>query len=118
VKRLLLLLAALILGCALHAAEKKRFILYATMLEPTPVQLVDGSKWMMDKGDTFPVVMFKEQQTQVVLQLAGTTFKTATARVKVVEEKDVTPEQLATYRTNVQNYIDSRSEKWKAEQAK
>lgn len=117
-KPIVLLFTTLLLGCVLHATEKKRFVLYATMLDATPVQLADGAKWMMDKGDTFPVVMFKDQQANIILQLAGTTFKTQTARVKVIEEKDVTAEQLATYRNNVQNYIDSRSEKWKAEQAK
>ena len=112
----LLLILAL---CATSVAqEKKRFIVYASFLESTPVQLADGTKWAMDKGDTFPVTMFKEQQTKVVLQLAGTNFMTETSRVKIIEEKDVTPEQLATYRTNVQNYIDSRSEKIKTELAK
>jgi hypothetical protein len=84
----------------------------------TGVQLGDGSRWLMDKGDTFPVVMFKEQQTKVVLQLAGTNFTTEAARVKVIEEKSVTPEQLATYRNNVQHYLDSRAEKWKTDAAK
>jgi hypothetical protein len=118
VKRLLLLFALLSLGGVLHAGEKKRFVLYAMMTENTPVELADGARWMMDKGDTFPVMMFKEQQTKVVLQLAGTSFTTETVRVQVIEEKNVTPEQLATYRANVANYIDSRAEKWKAEQAK
>ncbi len=112
---LLLILAI----CATSVAqEKKRFLLYATFLEGTPVQLADGAKWAMDKGDTFPVTMFKDQQTKVILQLAGTSFMTETSRVKITEEKDVTPEQLATYRTNVQNYINSRSEKMKTELAK
>jgi hypothetical protein len=62
--------------------------------------------------------MYKEQQTKIVLQLAGTSFMTAAANVKVVDEKDLTPEQFASYRTNVQHYLDGRSEKFKAEQAK
>ena len=99
------------------AQEKKRFMLYASFLEDTPVQLADGAKWQMDKGDTFPVVMYKEQQTKIILQLAGTNFMVMANRVKVFEEKDLTETQLATYRTNVHNYIESRSEKWK-EQAK
>jgi hypothetical protein len=97
--------------------EKKRFALYATFLENTPVQLADGAKWQMDKGDTFPVVMFKEQQTRIILQLAGTSFIVNADRVRWFEEKDLTEAQLATYRANVQNYLESRSEKWK-EQAK
>lgn len=97
--------------------EKKRFSLYATFLEPTPVQLADGAKWQMDKGDTFPVVMFKDQQTRIILQLAGTSFIVNADRVRWFEEKDLTEAQLATYRANVHNYIESRAEKWK-EQAK
>jgi hypothetical protein len=97
--------------------EKKRFALYATFLEATPVQLSDGAKWQMDKGDTFPVVMFKDQQTRIILQLAGTSFIVNADRVKWFEEKELTEAQLATYRANVHNYIESRAEKWK-EQAK
>ena len=116
--RLVLILLILVLGCGLQAAEKKRFVLYAVLTADTGVQLADGARWMMDKGDTFPVVMFKEQQTKLVLQLAGTTFTTNAINAKVVEEKDVTPEQLATYRTNVQHYLDGQAEKWKAAQGK
>ena len=97
------------------AQEKKRFVLYAMFLEKTPVALADGAKWMMDKGDTFPVVMFKEQQTKVILQLGGTSFLAPTNKVQVIEEKDITPDHLASYRQNVANYIESRSEKWKAQ---
>ncbi len=117
--RFLLLFAILLSVCALAPAqEKKRFVLYATLLEDTPVQLADGSKWHMDKGDTFPVVMFKEQQTKVILQLAGTSFLIGANLVKVLEEKDLTEAQLATYRSNVNNYLESRSEKMKTELTK
>jgi hypothetical protein len=93
--------------------EKKRFALYATFLEPTPVQLADGAKWQMDKGDTFPVVMYKNQRTDIILQLAGTSFMVPAARVEVFEEEYLTEAKLATYRANVHNYIESKSEKWK-----
>jgi len=116
VNRLVLILLTLVLAGNLHGAEKKHFVLYAMFTADTGVQLADGPRWMMDKGDTFPLVMYKEQQTKVVLQLAGTTFTTEAANVKVIEERDLTPEQVATYRTNVQHYLDSRAEKWKAEQ--
>ncbi|MEP6673369.1 MAG: hypothetical protein ABJF10_29740 [Chthoniobacter sp.] len=116
--RLVLVILILVLGCSLQAAEKKRFVLYAMLTANADVRLNDGAHWVMDKGDTFPVVMFKEQQTKVVLQLAGATFTTEAAIVKVIEEKDLTPEQVATYRNNVQHYLDGRAEKWKAEQAK
>lgn len=116
--RLILLFLALVLGCSLQSAEKKRFVLYAVLTAETSVQLGDGGRWVMDKGDTFPLVMFKEQQTKVVLQLAGTTFMTDAANVKVIQEKELTAEQLASYRTNVQHYLDARVAKFKAEQAK
>jgi hypothetical protein len=107
----------LVLGCTAHAAEKKRFVLYAMFLANTRVTLADSSEWIMDKGDTFPVMMYKEHGTMIVLQLAGTSFLTSTANVKVLEEKEVTPEHLATYRTNVEHYLDSQAKKWKAAQA-
>jgi len=116
--RIILIFLILALGCGLHGAEKKRFVLYAMLTADTGVRLTDGARWNMDKGDTFPVVMYKDQQTKIVLQLAGATFTTETANVKVVEEKDLTPEQVATYRTNVQRYLDGKAEKWKAEQGK
>ena len=117
--RLLLILALLIsFGSLASAEEKKRFVLYAMLVENTPVQLADGSKWQMDKGDTFPVVMYKEQRTKLILQLAGTSFMVKAETVKVFEEKDLTQTQLTTYRNNVAHYLESRAEKWKTEAAK
>ena len=116
--RFLLIFLTLIFGCSLQAAEKKRFVLYAVLNQDTAVQLADGARWMMDKGDTFPLVMFKEQQSKAVLQLAGTSFTTSVINIKVVEEKDVTPEQLTSYRNNVQHYLEGQAAKWKTEQAK
>ena len=84
----------------------------------TDVHLADGAHWIMDKGDTFPVVMFKDQQTKIVLQLAGTTFMTDAVNVMVIQEKDATEKQIATYRDNVQRYLDGHVEKWKAEHPK
>ena len=105
-------LLGLVLASA-QAGEKKPFVLYGTLLETLPVDLADGAQWMMDKGDTFPVVMFKEQQTKIVLQLAGTTFVLDAKHVKVFEQKELTAEALASYRRNVQTYIDTRSDQWK-----
>ena len=114
------LIFLVLISCATLAVaqQKKRFVLYAMLVESTPVQLADGFRWQMDKGDTFPVVMYKEQQTKIVLQLGGTSFMVNAQQVKVVEEKDLTAAQLATYRTNVAHYLESRSEKMKAELAK
>ncbi|EDY19287.1 hypothetical protein CfE428DRAFT_2972 [Chthoniobacter flavus Ellin428] len=117
--RILLIFLALILGGSVQAGPpKKHFVLYAMLTADTPVLLSDGARWMMDKGDTFPVVMYKDDYTKLVLQLAGTTFITGAESVKVIEEKDVTEEQLATYKVNVQHYIDAQSKKWKDEKAK
>jgi len=109
---LLLLIATLLLPCALRAGEKKHFVLYATLNTETRVEMADGSHWIMDKGDTFPVIMFKEHQTKAILQLAGTSFWVDTDRLKLVEEKQITPEQLATYRHNVETYISKRASQW------
>jgi hypothetical protein len=118
VNRFLLVFLTLVLGCSLQAAEKKRFVLYAMFMANTDVHLADGAHWIMDKGDTFPVVMFKDRQTKVVLQLAGTTFLTDAVNVMVIQEKDLTNEQVATYRANVQHYLDGRADKWRTELAK
>ena len=119
VKRLLIFLLLLASTSAFAPAqEKKRFVLYGILLESIPVQLADGSRWEMDKGDTFPVVMYKEQRTKMILQLAGTSFLIAAEKVKVIEEKELTEALLATYRNNVANYLESRSKKMRAEMAK
>jgi hypothetical protein len=111
-----LFLLFIVSGLALfpaRGAEKKHYVLYASLLESTPVDLADGAKWIMDKGDTFPVIMFKEHQTKALLQLAGTTFFVDTERLKVVEENELTPAQLASYRRNVETYITNRARQWK-----
>ena len=105
------LAAAALCSAPCHTAEKKRYVLYATFLEDTPVELSDGARWMMDKGDSFPIVMFKEQQTRLVLQLAGAQFVTEAGRVKVTPGEEVTAEMVANYRKNVLGYIDGKSEK-------
>ena len=48
--------------------------MYAQLLENAQVTLSDGSEWAMDKGDCFPIDMFKEQQTKIVLKVGGSTF--------------------------------------------
>ena len=116
-----LLLLFVVSGLALapaRSADKKRYIVYATLLESTLVDLADGARWNMDKGDTFPVIMFKEHQTKAILQLAGTSFWVDTNRIKVEEEDEITPEQLATYRHNVETYISNRSRQWKEQAAR
>jgi hypothetical protein len=94
--------------------EKQRFALYGMLIDNIPVDLADGAQWMMDKGDTFPVVMFKEGQTKAILQLAGTTFVVETRHLRIIEQKNLTAGELASYRRNVQTYIDTRADQWKA----
>lgn len=115
-----LILTLIALGLAanpMQAGEKKRFVLYAVMLEKTPVELSDGAKWRMDKGDTFPLSMYKNNMTKVVLQLAGVTFWVDADKVQVIEEKDVTHEQMETYRQNVETYLANRARQWKEKAA-
>ena len=107
-------LSILLLAFAAANGAGKKPLLFAMLTKDTPVQLEDGAKWMMDKGDAFPVIMFKEQQTKLMLQLAGTRFLIAAENVRVLEEPEVTEEVLAAYRRNVASYIDGKSKKWQA----
>ena len=112
--KLFTILSILVLHCAPALAEGKKLLLFALLTQDTPVELADGGKWMMDKGDAFPVVMYKEQRTKLVLQLAGTSFLVPATNVRVLEEKEVTDEILAAYRRNVASYIDGKSKKWRS----
>jgi hypothetical protein len=105
---LVLLLAA----CAVPASARE-FKLYAALLQDMPVELSDGARWMMDKGDVFPVLMYKESQTKIILQLAGANFMTETKRVRILEESEVAT-GLVNYRKNVETYLKTKSEKWRA----
>lgn len=105
--RLFLLVA---LAVTAHAREYK---VYAVLNEDLPVELSDGAKWMMDKGDVFPVLMYKDLQTKVILQLAGANFIIDTKRVRILEPREI-PAGLVIYRKNVESYLKSISEKWKA----
>lgn len=106
---------ALLLTIALSLpGAAKEFKLYAMLLENTPVELTDGAQWMMDKGDVFPVVMYKEMQTKIVLQLAGTSFRLDTNRVRILQPKEVAA-GLVSYRKNVNSYVESKSKQMKTE---
>ena len=107
-------LAFLVLLSAVPAAIGKEFKLYAILLENAPVELADGAKWMMDKGDVFPVMMYKEMQTKIVLQLASTSFRIETRRVRILADHEVA-EGLVNYRKNVQAYLDSKAKRLKSE---
>jgi hypothetical protein len=107
-------LLTLCLVAVATAASAKEFKLYAMLVEETRVELEDGATWLMDKGDVFPVVMYKDMQKNIVLQLAGTKFRTETKRVRILEPKEV-DQGLENYRKNVQAYLDSKAKRLKAE---
>lgn len=116
----ILLLCLLLVGAVLARAEEPkghRFILYAQFLEDTKVTLTDGSEWAMDKGDCFPIDMFKDQQTKVVLKLGSATFTTSRDRVRVLDEKE-NDAGLRSYRVTLNSYLKSRGEEWKKDNAK
>jgi hypothetical protein len=109
-RTLLFCLASLLVvsSAAFAQAKKKEFKLYAQFTADTRVELSDGAMWMMDKGDTFPVVSYKNTQKNIVLQLAGATFMTETVRVRILKDAEVEA-GLESYRKNVRAYLESRS---------
>jgi len=92
----------------------KEFKIYAGFTEDTKVELSDGAIWMMDKGDVFPVVAYKDQQKNIVLQLGGATFMTETARVRVLPKEEIEA-GIEVYRKNLRSYLDSTSKKLQAQ---
>ncbi len=109
-KGILTLLSLLALAVSVNAGD---FKLYATLLGETPVELSDGAKWMMDKGDVFPVLMYKESHTKMVLQLAGATFMVDAALARILKSEEV-PAGLVVYRKNVELYLSGKADKWRA----
>jgi transcriptional/translational regulatory protein YebC/TACO1 len=103
----------------LPGAAGEKVVLYARMKETTEVDLTTGAKWRMDKGDSFPIIAYKESHTKVILQLAGAQFMVNADRVETVPKNDV-PAAVENYRENVTQYINSFSDRWKknAQQSK
>ncbi len=120
VKTLYLLLFPLLLavGLPLHAQttvrEQKPFELYAEFLEDTRVVLSDNAVWMMDKGDCFPIYMFKDHQTKIVLKLASATFQVDAANMKVLPEAQ-NERALDSYRKNLAQYLNKQPTIWEKE---
>ena len=50
-----------------------------------------------------------------MLQLAGTRFMVPASRVRILDEKETTAEMLATYRRNVDSYLEGKAQKWREE---
>ena len=104
---------AMLLLLALPLAAKD-FKIYAAFTEDTKVELSDGAIWMMDKGDVFPIVAYKDLQKNIVLQLGGATFMTETAKVRVLAKAEEV-EGIEVYRKNLRAYLDSTSKKLQAQ---
>jgi hypothetical protein len=117
VKTLFAFLSLLLLavGLPLHAQTtvraQKPFELYAQFLEDTRVELSDGAIWMMDKGDCFPIYMFKDHQTKVILKIASTTFQVDATKVKVLPESQ-NETALVSYRKNLAQYLNKQPDSW------
>lgn len=94
------------------AKEAKHYTLYVQLTVPTEVELSTGARWMMDKGDCFPVYMFKDQQTKVIVQLASATFMLDTKKVRVLKESEQAM-ALASYRKDVEEFLKTQSDAWK-----
>ena len=94
----------------LSAAE--RVLLYARLTENIIVDLTDGSKWSMDKGDCFPVVAYKEGHTKLILQLAGAQFMIPANKAKIVPDKEEA-DAVAKYRANVNTYLNGFANRWR-----
>jgi hypothetical protein len=120
VKTLYLLLSTLLLalGLPLHAQTtvraQKPFELYAEFLQDTRVVLSDNAVWMMDKGDCFPIYMFKDHQTKIILKLASATFQVDAANMKVLPESQ-NETALASYRKNLAQYLNNQPNIWEKE---
>lgn len=108
------LIAILLLAlCTAQLIAGERVVLYARLLHDLAVELTDGSKWAMEKGDCFPIVAYKESHTKLILRLASTNFVVAGDHAAVVSEKE-TPAAIERYRGTLQTYIEGYSARWKA----
>ena len=99
--------------CTTQAGAAERVTLYARLTEDLAVELTDGSKWAMEKGDCFPVVAYKESHTKLILRLASTNFVVSSQHAAIVSDKD-TPAAVERYRGTLQVYIEGFSARWKA----
>ena len=99
---------------ALQASAAERVLLYARLNADLTVELTDGSKWKMDKGDCFPVVAYKEAHTKLILQLAGAQFMVPASKANIVPEKEEA-QAVEKYRANVNTYINGYANRWRNE---
>ncbi len=90
------------------APQGKPYILYAEFTENTAVELSNGAKWMMDKGDCFPIHMFTEHRTKVVLQLGPATFTTEAKHLRIMKETENGPAQVS-YQKNLDEFAKTQA---------
>ena len=102
------------LGAFLQASAAERVLLYARLTENLVVDLTDGSRWSMDKGDCFPVVAYKEAHTKLILQLAGAQFMVPANKAKIVPSKEES-DAVLKYRANVNTYLNGYANRWRSE---
>jgi len=108
------LIALLLLAlCTAQGGAADRVTLYARLTEDLAVELTDGSKWAMEKGDCFPVVAYKESHTKLILRLASTNFVVASQHAEIVKDNE-SAAALERYRGTLQVYIEGFSARWKA----
>ena len=106
-------LIATLFATLLPLTAGERVELYAELTEAQHVQLTDGSKWQMDKGDCFPVVSYKESHTKVLLELASASFMIPAEKTRLITDKEL-PAAVASYRANVSTYINGVAARWRA----
>lgn len=112
VKYFAALLSLLIFSLPLQAGE--RVTIYAILQDKTPVKLSTGAEWVMDKGDCFPIVAYKESRTKVILRLAGAQFMIDAKLAREVKEAELAT-AMENYRKNVNNFLQTAPDKWRAE---
>ena len=101
-----------ILAMALPLTAKERLVLYARLTSNVMVDLSDGSKWQMDKGDCFPVIAYKESHTKLILRLASAQFAVPADKAEIVPDKQVA-DALEKYRANVNTYLNGAADQWR-----
>jgi hypothetical protein len=111
---LLFLLLLVITPSSVQAQEKKPYVVYAEFVADTPADVSDGSKWMMDKGDCFPIHMFKDRHTKVILRLADATFMTDAYSVRVLKDSEADRGQKS-YQKMVDKYLKAQADRVKKE---
>jgi len=112
VKYIVTLLGALILSLPLQAGE--RVTIYAMLLDKTPVKLSSGAEWVMEKGDCFPIIAYKESRNKIYLRIAGAQFVVNAKQAREVKESEVVG-AMENYRNNVSTYIQTAPDKWRTE---